>query len=258
MRITNRAGRWYSAEVVSKKRTGYGTYRLRVQTPPDFDKNVTFGAFSWGDAESNSREIDFIELGDFGRSNDPTNAQFVVQPWQTTGNLDRFTVSGSPIDFSATWNVDSIRFEAANSMGLRLREWRFTGSVPKADSDALRFRLNLWLFGGLPPSDGQEAEVIISDVTFPAALPQRLASLTPVTGAGANQTFKAVFRHLDGSRGHYLGYLLLLPTPNIVWFTARGSCLVEYNRISALRRNLTDRLFDRHFKEERFPVDCGV
>lgn len=30
----------------------------------------------------------------------------------------------------------------------------------------------------------------------------------------------------------YLAYLLILPTPNIVQFTATGSCLVEYNRIS--------------------------
>ena len=31
---------------------------------------------------------------------------------------------------------------------------------------------------------------------------------------------------------HYLGYILFLPTPNVVSFQAQGSCLIEYNRIS--------------------------
>ena len=39
-------------------------------------------------------------------------------------------------------------------------------------------------------------------------------------------------RFANGTWDHYLGYLLLLPTPNVVQYTATGSCLIEYNRIS--------------------------
>ena len=42
--------------------------------------------------------------------------------------------------------------------------------------------------------------------------------------------FSAIFTHSRGR--HYLGYILLLPTPNVVTYTAAGSCLIEYNRIS--------------------------
>jgi parallel beta-helix repeat protein len=59
-----------------------------------------------------------------------------------------------------------------------------------------------------------------------------LISLTPTNGAGTSATFTAVFRHPDGAAAHYLGYLLVLPTPNFVSFGANRTCLIEYNRIS--------------------------
>jgi hypothetical protein len=59
-----------------------------------------------------------------------------------------------------------------------------------------------------------------------------LIALTPTKGSGTSATFTAVFRHPDGAAGHYLGYLLILPTPNFVSFSANRTCLIEYNRIS--------------------------
>jgi hypothetical protein len=56
---------------------------------------------------------------------------------------------------------------------------------------------------------------------------------SPLVGSGtATQTFTATYRHSGGANRLYLGYLLFLPTPNVVQYTATGSCLVEYNRIS--------------------------
>lgn len=57
-------------------------------------------------------------------------------------------------------------------------------------------------------------------------------SLSPTIGSGVSGTFTAVFRHPNGAAGHYLGYILFLPTPNVVTFNAQGTCLIEYNRIS--------------------------
>ena len=59
-----------------------------------------------------------------------------------------------------------------------------------------------------------------------------VVSLTPLNGSGPSATFTSVYRHAGGVNQSYLGYLLILPTPNIVQYTATGSCLIEYNRIS--------------------------
>jgi hypothetical protein len=56
--------------------------------------------------------------------------------------------------------------------------------------------------------------------------------LQPRTGAGNTVTVTARWRHPGGPFLHYLGYILFLPTPNSVQFTALGTCLIEYNRIS--------------------------
>ena len=49
-----------------------------------------------------------------------------------------------------------------------------------------------------------------------------------------------VFEHSGGSPQHYLAYILLLPTPNVSNYTAKGTCLVEYNRISNGMRLIND------------------
>lgn len=59
-----------------------------------------------------------------------------------------------------------------------------------------------------------------------------VVSLSPLNGSGTSATFTSVYRHAGGVNENYLTYLLVLPTPNIVQYTATGSCLVEYNRIS--------------------------
>lgn len=67
-----------------------------------------------------------------------------------------------------------------------------------------------------------------------------VVSLSPTSGSGASGTFTANFYHTAGGSQNYLGYILFLPTPNIVWYTATGSCLVEYNRISNAMRLIND------------------
>lgn len=50
--------------------------------------------------------------------------------------------------------------------------------------------------------------------------------------SGTSTVATAVFSHSAGVLQHYLGYILFLPTPNVVGYTAKGSCLIEHNRIS--------------------------
>lgn len=64
-----------------------------------------------------------------------------------------------------------------------------------------------------------------SDPGAPAVI-----SLNPLSGSGFSGTFTATFT--QSSSNHYLGYILFLPTPNVVAYTATGSCLIEYNKYS--------------------------
>ena len=65
---------------------------------------------------------------------------------------------------------------------------------------------------------------------FIASAQPSVVSISPLSGNGTTATFTSVYHDPQGR--HYLAYLLVLPTPNIVWFTAKGSCLVEYNTYS--------------------------
>jgi uncharacterized repeat protein (TIGR02543 family) len=65
-------------------------------------------------------------------------------------------------------------------------------------------------------------------------------SMSPLVGAGPSGTFTATFSHGGGSSELYLGYMLFLPTSNVVQYTAKGSCLIEYNRISNGMRLIDD------------------
>ncbi|KZM47386.1 hypothetical protein [Labrenzia sp. OB1] len=78
-----------------------GTYLVAATTPKSFDDlsvNCCFGAFTYQlDADPNianpHRELDMVEVSRFGRRDDPTNAQFTLQPWEVPGNVMRFTIA---------------------------------------------------------------------------------------------------------------------------------------------------------------------
>lgn len=67
-----------------------------------------------------------------------------------------------------------------------------------------------------------------------------LRELLPRNGAEQSSTFHSSFKHARGNTGHYLSYTLFLPVPNVVNYTATGSCLVEYNRINNSVRLVND------------------
>jgi hypothetical protein len=69
-----------------------------------------------------------------------------------------------------------------------------------------------------------------------AGIPQGV-SLSPLSGSGTSAIYTGVFNHTGAptapfASNHYLAYMLLLPTPNVVNYTAQGSCMMEYNVIA--------------------------
>ena len=167
LRITLRAGRWCAAEVILDRSLGYGTYRFTVASPVgQLDPNAVLGLFTWSDDDDYyHREID-IEMARWGKPASTTNAQYVVQPSGTPGNVSDFAqpdVAGSVQEFR--WASNAVTFRSATAAGATIATWRYTGKdVPKPDDE--RTRINLWLNRGSPPMHGSAVEVALSDFLF--------------------------------------------------------------------------------------------
>lgn len=162
--ITQQNGKWTAAEIIGPH-LGYGTYTFTVESNvSSLDPNVVLGLFTWSDrARFAHREID-IEVARWGEVGGTTNAQFVVQPWDIAGHLERYSISASgPTVHSFTWRPGSVEFVSAGTT------WVYAGSdVPPSQDE--RIRINLWLFGGRAPMDGNGVIVRLSSFTFTPAL----------------------------------------------------------------------------------------
>jgi hypothetical protein len=175
LRITYRDGVWRCAEVISNDSFGYGTYRFYIDSPVDeLDPNVVLGLFTWSDDPAYAyREID-VEVARWGNASDPTNAQFVVQPWNRTGNLTRWTIpsGASPTTYSFDWEADNIAFESRDGAYSPdaastpvIASWNYTGQDIPVPGDE-QVRMNLWLVSGRSPVNGQEVEVVVDRFVF--------------------------------------------------------------------------------------------
>jgi hypothetical protein len=166
LKITQRNGRWSCAEIISRDSPGYGTYLFEIASPvADLDRNAVLGLFTWSDKAAYAhREID-IEFARWGDASDPTNAQYVVQPYDRPGHLHRLTATGTaPAVHGFTWRPAQVGF-ASSDLAAWDHDWTYTGSdVPRSGGENVR--LNLWLFGGAAPSNGQEIEVVVTRFTF--------------------------------------------------------------------------------------------
>jgi hypothetical protein len=171
--ITARNGKWYSTEVFTEAPLGYGTYIFTLASRVDqLDKNAVLGLFTWDAAApaNNYREID-IEFSRWGQDSGD-NAQYVVQPFGTPGNRHRFPIAltGLYSTHSFKWEADQILFTSHQgsmpSLGAQIDSWLYTGAdVPPAGAG--NARINLWLYNGVPPSNGQRVEVVIESFQHP-------------------------------------------------------------------------------------------
>lgn len=170
LKITYQNGKYRCSEVIADTSMGYGKYYFVYENNPNIlDIRTVFGFFTWDsfsplapEPENFYREIDF-EFSRWGNANDPTNAQFVIQPWQPPGNLLRYnagTSSGTIHSFA--WYKDSVVFESRKADSTMIKKWVYTGSDnPKPGNENIR--INLWLTSQSP---AVQDEVILSDYGF--------------------------------------------------------------------------------------------
>lgn len=190
MRITHRDGKWYSSEVITDEVLGHGKYTFTLEGRVDqLNENVVVGLFTWDSSapEFNYREVD-IEFAKWGNATDPTNSQYVVQPYDTPDNLVRFA-SALDSDFSThslDWQPDRVDFSShqghGSLLGPEIFTWSNTGDdIPPEGTTSGNARINLWLFQGAPPSDGQELELIIEAFDHEASTPSSLGISVDLT-----------------------------------------------------------------------------
>jgi len=196
LKAVKRGGRWYCAEIFTAKSFGYGTYTFTLASRVDrLDTNAVLGLFTWDDAAPAYayREID-IEFSKWGERR-ARNAQYVVQPWQHSGNEHRFNLALSSVFsvHSFQWSANRVLFSSSrgrtpNPTGA-LQTWAYSGAdIPPAGAG--HARINLWLVDGKPPSDERSIEIVVKAFRFvpearrpPAAGSIRLEKATRLRAA---------------------------------------------------------------------------
>jgi hypothetical protein len=182
LRIRKSLGKWYSAELGLADSLGYGAYRFALDTALDpLDSNTVAGFFTWSnDPDFNHRELD-VEFARWGNPRLEKNAQYVVQP--PAGD----SVHGFATAMTGDWSVHEIgwsrgwvSFDSRHGhpegalpiaslppMAGQGEEpaWIYRGDgVPPAGNE--KFRINFYLFEGREPTDGKDAELVVSDFRF--------------------------------------------------------------------------------------------
>jgi hypothetical protein len=170
LKITYRNGIWYCGEIYSEESFGYGLYTFFAASRVDtIDINGVIGLFTYLD-DNNEIDIEFSRWG----WESGTNAGFTCQPWQTAGNSHAFdmSLSGNYSTHNFNWQAGEIKYrslyghyyEPPNPSQI-IQTWNYTGpDIPPESTE--RAHINLWLMSGLPPSDGQEIEVVIKEFNF--------------------------------------------------------------------------------------------
>lgn len=168
--IARHGGTWTSAEIASRQRFGYGTYRFTVVAVPD-DPQVILGLFTWDEAPSDPfrREID-IEIGRWGDPNHP-NTQCVVQPPHATGNIVRFNMPDGRAVHEFRWSREGVSCLSrltgpAKDAGTHGSVQRYVLPATPPPAGTANVRINLWLAEGRPPSREGVLKAIVESFEF--------------------------------------------------------------------------------------------
>ncbi len=178
LKISQRDGNWACAEITTRQRLGFGRYEFQIASRlDDFDDNVVLGLFNYptGDVgPDGTHEID-IEFARWGEAKNPLG-NFTV--WPVEKQLRQVTKSfvfnfaGIESTHRFTWSPSEIVFQSLK--GLReddqeeLQQWLYRPQTPTRfiTQKPTPVHLNLWLFKGRPPKNGQEVEVIVRAFRF--------------------------------------------------------------------------------------------
>ena len=167
LRLSKVGNAWYCAEVTTTQRLGFGTYQFKIKGRVDLlDKNVVLGLFNYPTSDVGpdaTNEID-IEFARWGNAAYP-NGNFTVWPAQeglSPAEHTFLSVLGDSSTHQFTWAEDKVSF---NSAGVTW-EYSPTDYHARISSQPMPVHINLWLYAGHAPSDGEEVEIEITEFSF--------------------------------------------------------------------------------------------
>jgi hypothetical protein len=197
--ITNVGGTWYCAEVWTNATFPFGTFQWQVKSAVDqFDPNVVLGMFIYGPTAlgpDGTHEFD-IEYARFGSATGD-NGWWTVYP-NVQVNPPLLGRSHYPLVLGAdptttsrfTWAPTNVAFstlqgyQAIGSTSNLINSWTYQPTDPTMaiSQSPMPVHMNLWLRQGMPPINGQGAEVVIHGFSFS---PSGAAPLPPPPSAPA-------------------------------------------------------------------------
>lgn len=166
---------WKSSEVIMTKSLGYGTYQWKIDGRVDnLDHNIVFGLFNYSGTDLHD-EMD-IEFSKWGYPDNNKSLNYTVWPEvgvTTPKNVEyvqNFTLTGDWSTHRFTRTANSIVFKSLHGHQdgdtnlFATKTWNAPGtSISKV---SMPVHMNLWLFKAVPPSNGQNVEVIIREFKF--------------------------------------------------------------------------------------------
>jgi hypothetical protein len=167
LRMDQRDGRWYCAEVNLTRSLGFGTYRVVVQNSAHIGPSAVVSMFTYdeGSVEEARRELD-IELSRWGNSAGK-NAQFVVQPFYVPENVVRFDAPAGRMTYTLRWQPESATFRAARGSAPgtpAINQHIFTSGIPQPTGQTVH--IDLYNFHHAGSSLQQPAEVVIEKFEY--------------------------------------------------------------------------------------------
>jgi hypothetical protein len=151
LKLTQRDGRWTSAEVTLTRSLGYGTYLFVVSDVSQLEPTATLSMLTWDDEalQQNHRELD-IEISRWGDAAS-LNAQYVVQPYYVAANVARFDAPAGRLTHSWRWEPGRAVFRTVKGTNDALvASHEFTAGVPVPGSEQVRMNLYYFRYSSTP------------------------------------------------------------------------------------------------------------
>jgi len=176
--LSKRDGQWYCAQVSMLHRLGFGRYQFWVTGRIDqLDSNVVFGLFNYPPPDvgpDGTHEID-IEFARWGKPS-ASIGNYTVWPVKKGLNSAHhfFSVelSGDNTTQRFIWGPTSVSFQSLvghvdDDTG-EFAVWRHqpVDAANFGGDNPMPVEMNLWLFKGQPPQNGQEVELIVRSFNF--------------------------------------------------------------------------------------------
>lgn len=157
-------GVWYSSEVDSITADySYGVYKWNVSSPiMNLDPNIVAAMFF---RHNDTNEID-IEATQWGSSNFD-RLSFSVQPKAYRSEISNSSSYryAKNVTYSFDWEPTYVRFTAKLENGTTIADWNCTDqtSIPHVAGGVA---MQMWLMNHLAPTNGQSAEMVLTNFSY--------------------------------------------------------------------------------------------